>query len=113
MKKLTLGTLLAIVVASILVATGSGAKPAYSITCTSAAATLTWPSGTTGADFIFYSGTDGSGSQVANGHTNISPHGPGSTLISTTGGAAPVLSASATFTNNKGTGARLAPSNCT
>ena len=102
MKKLTLGTLLAALAASaMLAAPGGAAKPIYSISCTSSSLTLTWPSGTTGADWTVNTGANGTGNELAAGHSTISPHGHGMTtiILDTTNGTAG--SATVTFTNNK------------
>jgi hypothetical protein len=113
MKKLTLGSVFAAIVASvILAAPGSAAKPIFSVACTSSSITLTWLSGTTEVNYATWSGLDGTGNQVVVGNQAISPKGPGSVTIDLSGASGPSVSATATFTNRK-TGARLAPVNCT
>jgi hypothetical protein len=113
MKKkptLGLGTLLAAVaIGAVLVAPGGAAKRTYSITCTSATITLTWPSGTTGADYEWFSSA---GTLLGMGHSNISPKGAGSTTIDLDTTLGPAASASVTFTNKK-MGAKLQPVACT
>jgi hypothetical protein len=112
MRKLTLGTLLAALAASaILAAPGGAAKPAYTITCTvgvGGMTTLTWASGTTGysGEWFASDGTTPTGQ-----FSNIAPlgNGPGSTTFSTAPNSA---TASVTFTGRK-VGAKLAPVACT
>jgi hypothetical protein len=111
MKKLTLGTLLAALAASaILAAPGDAAKPIYTITCavgTGGVTTLTWASGTTG-----YSGEwlESDGTTPAGFFDNIQPlgNGPGSTTFGTAPNAA---TANVTFSGRKP--AKVAPATCT
>jgi hypothetical protein len=110
MKKLTLGTLLAALAASaILAAPGGAAKQKYSITCNAGTlgTTLTWGSGTTG-----YSGDwRNSSNTVIAFFSTDQPLGnsPGSTSFDTAQNA---VTAEVTFMG-RNVGAKLAPATCT
>jgi len=111
MKKLMLGTLLAaLAVSAILAAPGGAAKQKYSITCKAGTlgTTLTWGSGTTGYSGKFLA-SDGTTTLAT--FSNLLPLGnsPGSTSFDTAQNAA---YADVTFMG-RNVGAKLAPATCT
>jgi hypothetical protein len=84
----------------------------FSASCTGYSVTLTWPSGTTGAEYTTWNGSDGSGNQIANGKVNITSDGPGSETIDLSPANPPSVSATDTFTGRKVI-AKLPAANCT
>ena len=107
MKRLTLGTLLALVASAILVAPGGAAKPADGITCGPTTTTVSWTSGTTSVSG-FLSRADGSHTVEFVSDSSLG-NGPGSTSFAT---PADAVSATATIIHKKGPSARVNDSDC-
>jgi len=74
MKRLTLGTLLALVAGAILVAPGLAAKPLDAITCNPTGGSLSWTSGTTTITGNWFNANDRSvGVFTSNGPVGTAP----------------------------------------
>jgi hypothetical protein len=77
LRVLTLSLGVAVVVGTMLVATGGAAKPRDTATCSlSAGTTFTWIAGTTVIDYWFYQ-ADGT-TETGNGYVTPTGNGPGS-----------------------------------
>ena len=101
MKKPLIGTLLAAIVASaILAAPGGAAKPVYSVTCvvgTGGLTTMTWISGTSTADVVW---RDARSTPLGEMLVTVTTHGPDSTVMDTPTDAA-IDTAQVTFSGKK------------